>query len=260
MSTKISDIISFMEGENLFPLEKSLSFDNPGLLAGSRDEEVSSIVLVLDLSSDAINLAVEKNAKLIITHHPSIFGGIKNINCENATGKLLWRLGKEQISLYACHTNLDANHEYSNKVLARTVGINESDIYTLEDVSIGVFAKLDNEGIKLSCLANKCKEGLDASGISTICDKDAVVKKAFVQGGSFDEDMINVLVREGVDVVISGEIKHHVQVALNELGICSLACGHNASERIFMPELQKLLCSQFADVNFYVDLGKETTL
>ena len=254
MSYKVSDLSNFLE--KLFPLENAMEYDNPGLLAGSSCSELKGILLTLDCTSDAVKAAVKNGANIIIAHHPLIFGGIDNVCCDNTTGAILTSLIKNDIALYACHTQLDCTDEFGNIEIAKRLG--GDDAYKLREATIGVC--FDAEKTTVKEFSKTIIKGLDCSGTITISSPDTEVSKVFCQGGSFDEDNIDAIKNSGADLVVTGEMKHHHMVLLKELGISVLLCGHNASERVYLPRLKTVLEEQFPDLPIFVDFGNETTL
>lgn len=247
--TKVIDITSYLD--TIFPRETAESYDNPGLITGNFSRDVKTCVLTLDITSDALDFAQSSGADMIICHHPLIFGGIDTVNEEDVFGSLLSRMIKNDITSFAAHTNLDKNHEFSNDVLARTLGA--VSLYNSENVSCGTFCELEKEtDIKnfIELISGK----LASTGAISINHLDSKVHKLFVQGGSFDEDSIPEIKAQGVDTVVSGEIKHHICVLLNELGINTVIAGHRETERIFLPYLADVLTSKFTDVRFLVRL------
>lgn len=93
--------------EKLAPFCIAEDYDNVGLLLGDKDAEVSNILCVLDITEQVAQEAIEKNVQLIISHHPLIFSGIKNIDFSSRQGRILAKLIKADISVIAMHTNLD---------------------------------------------------------------------------------------------------------------------------------------------------------
>ena len=89
----------------VMPRELAMSWDNVGLLAGSKEKEVKNIVVCLDLSEKLIERAISLKADLIVSHHPLIFSPIKNVTDETSVGKRLVSLIKNDISYIALHTN-----------------------------------------------------------------------------------------------------------------------------------------------------------
>ncbi len=252
MSCKISDIIDILE--ELFPLSNAMEYDNPGLLCGDRNSLLENILLTLDCTSEAVREAQIKGCNLIIAHHPLIFGGIDSISCDKPAGRILTDLVKKDIALYACHTQLDCTNEFGNMAIAAALGLKGR---KLEGATIGVVSETDSD---IDMFSRKVMRSLGSSGVITLSAPDKNVGKVFIQGGSFDEENIDVIVSSGVDTVLTGEMKHHHMVLLSEYGIGTVLCGHNASERIYLPELKKVLDTRNLGVKIFVDNGKETTL
>lgn len=248
---KVKDIIDYLE--SIFPLESAAGFDNPGLLAGSKNSEVDKCVVTLDCTLDVVNYAIENKAQMIIAHHPLIFGGISNVCEDNANGRILSTLIRNGIALYAIHTNLDFNHENSNVLLAKALGAKDDSIEIIEEVECGVAYSLEDK-TDLGSYKNIVNSKLGNYGVISINKDSNYVKKVFVQGGAFDEDSIDGIISNGVDTVVSGEIKHHITLLLNEYGINSVIAGHKATEDVFMPNLAKLLTERFENIPFLLSL------
>ena len=104
--TKLKEIIQFFE--ELAPLSLQESYDNAGLIVGSADTEVDSALITLDVTEEVVDEAIAKKAQLIIAHHPIVFSGLKKITGKNYVEKSLIKAIKNDISIYAAHTNLDS--------------------------------------------------------------------------------------------------------------------------------------------------------
>ena len=89
------------------PLSFQEEYDNCGLLIGNKNHDISSILVSLDCTEEVLDEAIEKNHNLIISHHPLIFGGVKKIIGSNYVEKIIEKAIKNDISIYAMHTNLD---------------------------------------------------------------------------------------------------------------------------------------------------------
>ena len=102
---KLKDIINCLESK--FPRTAAESWDNVGLMVGSRGSEIKKIQISLDATMKVVDNAVEQGADLIITHHPLIFSPVKNINSDTLLGRKLLKLIENKIAVYSLHTNLD---------------------------------------------------------------------------------------------------------------------------------------------------------
>jgi dinuclear metal center YbgI/SA1388 family protein len=102
---KIAEIISPLE--SLAPLAYQENYDNAGLITGHGQWDCSGVLLTLDATEPVIAEAIAKGYNLIIAHHPIIFGGLKKITGKNYVEKAVIAAIKNDIALYALHTNLD---------------------------------------------------------------------------------------------------------------------------------------------------------
>ncbi|WP_107040250.1 Nif3-like dinuclear metal center hexameric protein [Brumimicrobium mesophilum] len=121
MKLKVKDITSFLEG--MAPLSSQESYDNSGLIVGNREMEVTEVLLSLDCIEDTVEEAIQIGANLIIAHHPIVFGGLKQLNGKNYVERTVINAIKNDIAIYAIHTNLD-NYKFGvNYEIAQRIGI-----------------------------------------------------------------------------------------------------------------------------------------
>lgn len=118
---KIQDISAFLE--SIAPLSLQESYDNAGLLTGSPDWDCTGIITTLDATEAVVMEAVAKNCNLIVAHHPIIFGGLKKINGKNYVEKTVIAAIKNDIAIYAIHTNLDNVLDGVNAAIADKLGL-----------------------------------------------------------------------------------------------------------------------------------------
>jgi dinuclear metal center YbgI/SA1388 family protein len=251
---KVNDIELFLN--EVFPPENALDYDNVGLIAGDREKVVSAILVSLDLTDKAIEAAREAGANLIVTHHPIIFGGIKTLTVDDSVGRTLVNLVKSGISVIACHTNLDLTDEFGDLAIADKLGAEEPS--AAEGAVCGVVYELPEDMI-LKDYCRKVCDDLGSSGIITINKPENKVRKVFIQGGSFDEDSINAVIKSGADTVLSGEIKHHICVGLEQMGINTIIAGHSATEQAYLPKMAKLLSDKYPGINITVNYNNEVS-
>lgn len=109
--------------ENLAPLSSQESYDNSGLIVGSPTLKVKGVLLSLDCTEQVVDEALALGANLIISHHPIVFKGLKKINGKNYVERTIIKAIKNDIAIYAAHTNLD-NYKYGvNFEIAERIGI-----------------------------------------------------------------------------------------------------------------------------------------
>ena len=102
----IAEIYRYLDA--LSPFELQESWDNSGLLVGDLSQEIERIVVSIDLDEALID-TLEENT-LVITHHPLIFGGLKQLQFSQYPARLLREMIRKNISNIAMHTNFDQTH------------------------------------------------------------------------------------------------------------------------------------------------------
>lgn len=129
----IKDITDFIE--NLAPVQLQETYDNAGLIIGDKNTEINQILVCLDVTENIVDEAIEKKCQLIISHHPLIFKGIKKINGNNSIEKIIIKAIKNNIAIYAVHTNLDNVINGVNSVLAEKLGLkNQRSLQPKKDI------------------------------------------------------------------------------------------------------------------------------
>lgn len=103
--------------ETIAPLALQESYDNAGLLVGDANKIVNKILITLDMTEAVIDEAKAAGCNLIVAHHPIIFKGLKKLTGSNYVERTVIKAIKEDIALYACHTNLDnVKHGVNTKI------------------------------------------------------------------------------------------------------------------------------------------------
>lgn len=121
MTPTISEITSHLE--NLAPPSLQEPYDNAGLLTGKPEWPCTGVVCCLDAIEAVVDEAIEKQCNLIVAHHPIIFSGIKKINGKNYVERTIIKAIKNDIALYAIHTNLDNVRSGVNEKMAAQLGL-----------------------------------------------------------------------------------------------------------------------------------------
>jgi dinuclear metal center YbgI/SA1388 family protein len=118
---KILEIISCLE--STAPLLLQESYDNAGLITGNSNWACTGIITTLDATEAVVQEAIEKKCNLIVAHHPIIFGGLKKITGKNYVEQTLITAIKNDIAIYAIHTNLDNVLHGVNAAIADKLGL-----------------------------------------------------------------------------------------------------------------------------------------
>jgi len=118
---QIGEITGFLD--NLAPPSLQEEYDNAGLLTGNREDPVRGVLIALDSTEEVIDEAVALDCNLIIAHHPIIFRGLKKITGSNYVERSVIKAIRNNIAIYAVHTNLDNVKNGVNKKIAEKLGL-----------------------------------------------------------------------------------------------------------------------------------------
>lgn len=209
--------------DEISPFELQESWDNSGLLVGDWKHDVKHIVLSIDID-EALLENVDEDT-LIITHHPIIFGGLKQLQFNQYPAKLLQTMLQKNISNIAMHTNFDQTHlnaYVATQVLGYEIGEKEGFVAYLEvDEDFDTFAK--NIGKKLGLKHIRCIKNHEK------------IKRVALTTGSGASLMKTIK----ADCFLTGDIKYHDAMEAKTIGLSMIDIGHFESERYFGEVLAK---------------------
>lgn len=119
--TTIKDITNYLE--SIAPLSLQESYDNCGLIVGDPSMEVKGITICLDSTEEVIRDAKNNGCNLVIAHHPIVFSGLKKLNGKNYIERTVMSAIKNDIAIYAAHTNMDNILQGVNRMIADKLGL-----------------------------------------------------------------------------------------------------------------------------------------
>ena len=253
---KCKDIIECIE--ELAPARLAETWDNSGLNVGSEEQDVNSVLLCLDTTKAAVDEACRVGANMIISHHPMLFSPIRRINIDSVIGSIIKKLLVNEISVYCAHTNVDRTFGGLNDLLFGLLGLLPSEVQSA-DASNDSFefyriGKLDREmSFKEFCeyVSSRLRQPDIMATFSDQQDHNRrMIRKVAVMCGSFDIG-VDVLKCNSVDAVVSGELKHHQALELNDMGIGAVIAGHHGTERFFINLVERWIRDRYPDVKIY---------
>lgn len=221
-----------------FPFETQESWDNSGLLVYSGVES-DSVLVCLDVTADVVEKAVEMYAKIIVSHHPVIFSGLKEIY----SGDVVYSLIKNDISVISAHTNFDKYRYGTCFDIANRLGL---DIVPNDSFDFGVIAETD--GISVQELGWKCKSVFGSASVTMPYNR---INTVFICAGS-GSDMKNEVIESGADCYLCGECKYHDMLDLAAEGISVVTLGHDNSEKLSVETIANLIKENFEDTDVQV--------
>lgn len=246
MTTSVKEVTNYLE--TIAPLHLQEKYDNSGLLIGSGDEIVSGVLICLDCTEEIIDEAVRMNCNMIISHHPAIFYGLKKITGANPTERIIRKAIKEDVILYAIHTNLDnVLTNGVNERIARELGVKiESVLRPFDEAGwehgSGVLGSFPEPLLEVEFL-QLLKEKMKSRVIKHSRLIGSPVERVAICGGSGSFLLENA--REaGVQALVTADYKYHgFFEADGDILICDI--GHYESEQYTINLLQELISGNF---------------
>ena len=251
---RIKQITSFLE--SIAPLSLQEEYDNSGLLIGNEENELSGALLCLDCTEGVLEEAIKKNCNLIIAHHPIIFNGLKKITGKNYVERVVEKAIRNNISIYAIHTNLDNVSAGVNKKICEKLGLTNCKILlpsfplskegahgVAGDVGAGMIGAISTPSTEISFL-NKVKRVMKAGSLRHTALLGKKVSKVAVCGGS-GSFLLSEAIRQKADVFVTADFKYHQFFdAENKVLIADI--GHYESEQFTKELLRDLLMEKFS--------------
>lgn len=228
--------------DSIAPYNTKCEWDNCGILIGDRDKEVRKIGFALDLTSEVLTDAINKEVDLIITHHPIIFRPMKNL----LKGNLAYDLAVSGISAISAHTCFDCADGGVNDVLCELLGIKNTVGVPDAECPVPMARIGDIEPVTSAEFAKKVADVLGT--VCRVADCGNTVAKVAVCGGSGPDDFLFTAADMGADAIVTGEIKHHIFLAAKEIGITAIQAGHFETENPAVSALKKYIENKFDDV------------
>ncbi|MFC1222633.1 dinuclear metal center protein, YbgI/SA1388 family [Pedobacter suwonensis] len=118
---KLAEITNYLE--SIAPLNYQEDYDNSGLIVGDPNMEIRAALVALDCVEKIVDEAISTGCNLIITHHPIVFKGLKKLNGKNYVERVVLKAIRNNIALYAIHTNLDSIHTGVNARICERLGL-----------------------------------------------------------------------------------------------------------------------------------------
>ena len=223
----------------LYPLSDAAEWDRPGLQVGDPQDVVQRVLVTLDVTSAVLEEAAGTPGTLVLAHHPLLLVPLGALTPSTAAGGLALRAARLGLTVAAAHTNLDAADD----------GAGTSDpvveLLGLTGVSpllppaapggrgMGRVGDLP-EPMSLGEVARRIADGLPAPTARRSGDAGRIVRRIAVLGGSGASAAADAIAA-GAEVLVTGDVRHHVALDALELGLALIDAGHHATEVAAMP-------------------------
>lgn len=212
----VRDIMTFWE--DVAPADTAEEWDNPGLLVGDPDGEVTRVLTALDITREAVEAAAQTGFQLIVSHHPVIFSPLKRLTADSVP----YLLAKSGIAALCLHTNLDKAAGGVNDALIARLG------WPSAAVAEDGLCRIVTLSAPLSPAALTDEVGRQLQTALRVHNAGRPISRIGVCSGGGGEELMALTGR--VDAVLTGEIKHHEWLAFAAAGITAVDAGHYATE------------------------------
>lgn len=243
----IRDIANALEA--WAPPASAESYDNVGLLTGDPDQEVSGILINLDMTEAVVEEAVARGCNLVIAHHPIWFGPRKRLTPEDYVGRTLIRAIRAGVGLYALHTNLDNVRTGVNDRIAACLGLTQTTFLQPKaqpgepgTYGSGMIGYLPAPLPKVEFL-DQVKTAFRCGGIRYADSPAATVHKVAVCGGA-GSFLTPEALRQGADAFVTADITYH-KFFDHENRLLLLDIGHYESEQFTSALIHAFLSEKF---------------
>lgn len=119
--------------ETFAPLPLQEDYDNAGLQVGFRDRHVNAVMLCLDVTNEVLEEAIRRKCDMIVSHHPLIFRGLKNLTGADETQRIAIRALEAGVAIYSAHTNLDSAWNGVSHEMAHMLGVTDIEVLCPHD-------------------------------------------------------------------------------------------------------------------------------
>ena len=244
--TTVTDIMAFME--TLAPSALKMDWDNVGLNCGSKQSPVRRILVALDPFEHVCQEAVDREADLLVTHHPLIFRPWPMVTDDAAITRGLMNLVRHGISHFCAHTNLDCASGGVNDVLAATLGL--TNVTTVPNDTHGLLRCGEVEEQALSSFLAVVKEALHCDALR-YCDGGKPVRKVAVGGGGCAGGLYDVICA-GCDTFVTSDVKYNEYWDAYEQGVNLIDAGHFHTENPVVRAVAEKIAAAFPEIDVII--------
>jgi len=232
---RIKEIIAALEQFAPLPLQES--YDNAGLQCGLTEAEASGALLCLDVTEEVLREAVDLGCNLVISHHPLLFHGLKQVSDADLVQRCLRLAIQNDLCIYSAHTNLDNAEDGVNFKMAEKLGLIDVQLLDAKTVCVGSRQVKSGNGVigylpdgedSLAFLQRvKQAFGVEALQHNQLLERP--VQSVVICGGAGDF-LLPEAIRAEADAFLTGEMHYHTWFG-HEQEVQIAVLGHYESEQ-----------------------------
>jgi dinuclear metal center YbgI/SA1388 family protein len=248
-----------------YPRAWAESWDRVGLVLGDFDTPVTTVLCVVDCVPETVDEALAAGADLIVAHHPLLLKPVSSIAPDTYKGRIIHRLIRGRVALYAAHTNADTANPGVSDALAACLGLTGlRPLVAATGAAEGGGRGLGRIGtlptaLPLADLAELAARVLPATaaGVRAAGDPHRQIRTLAVCGGAGDSFLADATAA-GVDAYLCADLRHHpAGEHLASGGPALLDVAHWASERPWLDEVAAWLRGEFPVETIVSDLDTD---
>lgn len=238
---KTKEVIAALERFAPLPLQES--YDNAGLQVGLTEAEVSGVLLCLDVTEAVLEEAVQLGCNMVVAHHPLVFRALRRVGEATYVERCVRYAVKNDITIYAAHTNLDnavggVNYEIANRLGLESVSALHDNGNGGASGVIGILP----EPMEAARFISMVKErfGIECAMCNQLLERP--ISKVALCGGAGDFLLTDAL-QMGADAFLTGEMHYH-QYFGTEGAIQIVVMGHYQSEQYTCHLLERIIADE----------------
>lgn len=239
MGVRVCDVAEAVEA--FAPLSRQADYDNSGLLVGRAEREVRGVLVCLDVSAAVLDEAEARGCDMVVSHHPILFSGIKQFRGAIREANLVERAIRNNITLYAAHTNLDFTPGGVSYAMAEEMGLGEVMPLCADGAgrAMGVVGILPSPlPIPSFCQLLKKSFGSPVVRCNAEYTLERVARVALCGGSGMD--LYDDARRQGADAFVTGDAKYHdFQRGNGRMLLADI--GHSEGERCAVKLLARVI-------------------
>jgi dinuclear metal center YbgI/SA1388 family protein len=224
---KIKEVIAALEQFAPLPLQED--YDNAGLQLGLTEAEVSGALLCLDVTEETVAEAVEKGCNLVVSHHPLLFRGLKQIVDADSVQRTVKMAIKNDVTIVSMHTNLDNAVGGVNWKIAEKLGLEVRDTRCeMRGEKCGLYVGTFAKPLSANDFISLLKTRMEAQCVMTNELLKREIRKVAICGGA-GSFMLDDAIAQGADAFVTGEMHYHEYFG-HDQEIQIAVIGHYESE------------------------------
>ena len=198
---------------------------------GDTGRDISSVLLTTDVTPEVVNEAVMRGCQLIVSHHPLLFHGLKQVCGQTPQARVVETAIKHDIAIYSAHTSLDSVPGGINTRLADKLGLTHYRILAPSPIGttgLGVIGTLP-KAMSYADFIGHIRAILDCTYVRYTHANKEMIRTVALCGGSGAE-FIEEAIAQGADAYLTADCKYHeFQSADGRIGLIDI--DHWYSER-----------------------------